>query len=1013
MKIKNKILYIFFVICTINYNNLLADASGTAFWFAMPKVVRLEEERINNGLANSALTLIITSQRNATVNIKNSSGQLISSTINVEAGSYKIVPLIDSLLEHKVSGQIETNKSLYIESDIPIEVSAYVGYTYSGEMYKILPIDMLDKEYYTFNLYNDLEYIDSKRMLYYTPGEILIIATEDNTQITITPKYDIKNGPKKDSTAIITLNRGQSYLMLSTTSRDELQKDSTDLSGTHIIANKKISVISGHTKGAFPKLPNNDKFPNILHTHNLLIENLIPVKFATKEFITIPFKYNIRRVYDDFFGCDSSYVIRIIATEDNTALYETIDDGSKVTIARDLKKGDIFDVNDKRRSKPGLFFANKPVMVAQYTKGYAGNWTQYGGYGSETYVANHIGQGSMTNIIGNEYWTDKCKLIGIPKVNNFINLICKSSDTANIFIKYKNESGNTIINAVNTEYPADLKKVPGSDYSYLSVAVSPGLKEIYSSEPYIKFMVYTYGDMSNGNIFSGDSAFAYSTFAAIGNVNYNCRDSVVFYDSTFVDYKFTGKVRNIPLNQNPECGNLVDVIILGDDKQNAILKYNKVSDNQIEYTIELKNYLLDTKFTLVARNYKLKNTEKEFVYTAPNLTLSSNNINFGLLNLNESSEAELIIKNTGSQPIIIDKLYLAATDNVFSFNELNNITINSNEIKKFKVNAQITQNDRQQSFAKINAKVGNDEFPISKLEAYLNILNFTPLQINYGTVRWFKDNPTATISITNNSNSPIKINSHIFANQYSIYSSYLTDNSNMINPGQSVNIIVILEYFRVQNDMNIEDTLILTFDNNEKYYKIPVKANIIKEDLFGLISTNKALSFNAGNYSDYNLKLKLSAITNNIYVDSMFILDNGTSIKINQRKYDETNPDILNLNTSFLVSQIPPLETKYDLMIRYYGYVQKIGEVTLNPNSAVRENNYDNNQVYSANEIIQFKSEMVIESIEIYNEAGKKIKTYNVNAEKFEINANTLNAGTYFYKINCSNRQTGGKFIIK
>ena len=49
------------------------------------------------------------------------------------------------------------------------------------------------------------------------------------------------------------LNKGQTFLILSRDDAAKIQDWSSDITGTYIEANKPIAVLSGHTKGAFPR----------------------------------------------------------------------------------------------------------------------------------------------------------------------------------------------------------------------------------------------------------------------------------------------------------------------------------------------------------------------------------------------------------------------------------------------------------------------------------------------------------------------------------------------------------------------------------------------------------------------------------------------------------------------------------------------------------------------------------------------------------------------------------------
>ncbi|RMF33283.1 MAG: hypothetical protein D6747_07165, partial [Chlorobiota bacterium] len=181
-----------------------------------------------------------------------------------------LIVSVPEALMNKISGI--SDNGIYIQSEQPITATVYMSYRWSGEAFKIIPKEQLGRIYYTLNLYQDRT--DRERV-----GQILITATTDNTKVAVTPKVDLDDGTRGGQTKVYTLQRGQT-LLLKAKIKPGFDQDfeTTDLTGTKIVATAPVSVISGHTKGAFPRYqPTMGTPANFMR--NMLIESMWPVEF--------------------------------------------------------------------------------------------------------------------------------------------------------------------------------------------------------------------------------------------------------------------------------------------------------------------------------------------------------------------------------------------------------------------------------------------------------------------------------------------------------------------------------------------------------------------------------------------------------------------------------------------------------------------------------------------------------------------------------------------------------------
>ena len=140
-------------------------------------------------------------------------------------------------------------KGVYVTSDQPISVSFF----YLGYEYLVLP-------YHEYPGVSQYEYYAVSTSSYYNTSlsQVLLVGCINNTIISIIPTVDLfipidvqKNGSDdilvtKGSSHTITLHEGQTLLLG--------KGNGSDISGTHFISNKPLTVITGHECGGTPDM---------------------------------------------------------------------------------------------------------------------------------------------------------------------------------------------------------------------------------------------------------------------------------------------------------------------------------------------------------------------------------------------------------------------------------------------------------------------------------------------------------------------------------------------------------------------------------------------------------------------------------------------------------------------------------------------------------------------------------------------------------------------------------------
>lgn len=124
------------------------------------------------------------------------------------------------------------NYGLKVVTDEDVSVYAALWMLNSFDAANILPLHVLKNEYYTQDYPPYIKPSDGDALAMFT-----ILATENNTKVTITPSTQTQDGKAANVPFTVTLNAGQTYYVISQT----LQT----LSGSHVNADKPIAVFQG------------------------------------------------------------------------------------------------------------------------------------------------------------------------------------------------------------------------------------------------------------------------------------------------------------------------------------------------------------------------------------------------------------------------------------------------------------------------------------------------------------------------------------------------------------------------------------------------------------------------------------------------------------------------------------------------------------------------------------------------------------------------------------------------
>lgn len=219
------------------------------------------------------------------------------------------------------------NLSLLVESGDPISGLALNRQTATSDMSVLLDLDGLSTDYRVLTTVGTFD----------NGSQMSVTATEDNTTVTIDPNNisGLANGVAQ----VVTLNKGESIFYNS--------GRGGDLSGTGVVADKKVAVFAG---AQCTQVPNGV----------VACDHVISQQFGTDNYDT-----EFLVAATAFAGADKD-LVRVIADQDNTEIF--INGVSQGTI----NAGEVLTVDNVGNAK---ITSTKPVSVGQFMRGQGGSRT--------------------------------------------------------------------------------------------------------------------------------------------------------------------------------------------------------------------------------------------------------------------------------------------------------------------------------------------------------------------------------------------------------------------------------------------------------------------------------------------------------------------------------------------------------------------------------------------------------------------------------------------------------------
>jgi gliding motility-associated-like protein len=235
-----------------------------------------------NGQHGSLMSLYITSTYNTSGIISINDGSFTAIPFTVVANQVTIITIPPSAFLGENCGT--ANKGLHIVALKPIAIYAHIYALAVSGATLLLPVSTLGQDYFSIN------YIQNSNVVNNSYSAFIVIATEDNTTVKITPSAYLIDGHSPGATFSVNLNKGELYQGLS----------STDLSGTRITSVNsvtgsctKIAVFAGSSRLDIGCNPGNNSSDNFF-------QQVYPTASWGKNYITVPLdnrNYDIFRIF--------------------------------------------------------------------------------------------------------------------------------------------------------------------------------------------------------------------------------------------------------------------------------------------------------------------------------------------------------------------------------------------------------------------------------------------------------------------------------------------------------------------------------------------------------------------------------------------------------------------------------------------------------------------------------------------------------------------------------------------
>ncbi len=614
---------------------------GREFYFGIPHCKRPTGE----GARGVPIQLWVGSKIDNTVTVE-APALGFAQTHKIKAGTVKIISIPEGLMN--TESEIRRSYGIHVSAVDPVTVTCYLSYKVSGEAFAVPSVETAGKKYFIASMWQD-------QTNEYKPGQILIVATKDNTKVTYTPTVDTER-IKAKKIGSVTLQKGDTYLIQSKVQPAYNQDPMTDLTGSYIESNKPIVVFSGHTKGAYPPFSSTMLGIPANFMRNMYLDHMHAVEFLGTEYVIAPIQYT-NRPYNNADIPGEGDLIRFVASQDGTDMFVSRNDGTAPKLLKSgMKRGDYYEVITFKDA--AVYTSSKPVLAVQYGKSWRVSVVPpiidpSGGDGSSAsrkkeQIANppRNGEGMMFALTPESQWSSHAIFRSPEGMNNFVNITFRTIHTDSLKFNKK------YFRAV---FGSKVHEIPGTPYSYVAAINASGEHQIEAdSGSGAKFAAYVYGNLDGTK-----DGFAYGYPVGV-NYALNLPPALIEITDNMICGNVTGKVEII--HQTPDFAGLFDIRLDKTLSSNYTLSTVpspiETGSDKAEFALTLIDPTKDAHGVVYVIDQTGQQITRTYDYIAEKVEANPTSVKFGPLAIGAEECKQITLTNPTKADVVLNGLEL-------------------------------------------------------------------------------------------------------------------------------------------------------------------------------------------------------------------------------------------------------------------------------------------------------------------------------------------------------------------
>lgn len=590
---------------------------GTDFWFSFP---------INWAQSNGSLKVYVMcdSAVEVTVEVPGLGKKIVKITNPNKPTEFVLTPTEGQPYERDISPNTSMTedetfasckgKGIHVYATAPIVVFGMSYFNNTTDTFMALPTSALGREYIVSS-YADWT---SNYTQWHIPSQTVIVAAHNNTSVTF------KLGGSSGTRTIGGMNRGETKTFMMNKgdvvafATKKVSGASPDLSGSKITATRPIAVVSGNQCAQIDVATGWSDYT---------AEMELPTNTWGKVYHITPIAKRKKFPY-----------LKIFAKNPNTKLYR---DGNPTPFAVLSTSGGepgtgYYEgrlINDGTTPRPVTITADGPISISLFNTGQQDDNVPSDPFQMVlTPVEQYLKEVAFTVF----------EIAGASK-EDFVNLIftTKTDGTMPDDLEIGTISDDGITwRSVRSAFGATLEPINGTSYAVKRILLNTGAYKIRSSTPIGAHLYALSGNMGYANLLgSGLKDLSIADSSAPGfTYTQKC-------DGSVSNGKLTDLPSNITLRSN------LSTMAIMNGSSNYILESEPFIPGDASsawWKLQVVDPTKNATAILYASDRSGNDTTITITYSAPSIALEKNILNFGIVNINDKKNMQLVVKNTSA-----------------------------------------------------------------------------------------------------------------------------------------------------------------------------------------------------------------------------------------------------------------------------------------------------------------------------------------------------------------------------